>query len=65
MPQILDGKAVAAALTEDLKKQTAALISRGVVPTLAIVRVGERGDDLAYERGAIKRAQTAGVAVKQ
>ena len=65
MPQILDGKAVAAALTEDLKKQTAALVSRGVVPTLAIVRVGERGDDLAYERGAIKRAQTAGVAVKQ
>ncbi|MBQ4490666.1 MAG: bifunctional 5,10-methylenetetrahydrofolate dehydrogenase/5,10-methenyltetrahydrofolate cyclohydrolase [Pyramidobacter sp.] len=65
MPQILDGKAVAAALTEDLKKQTATLVSRGVVPTLAIVRVGERGDDLAYERGAIKRAQTAGVAVKQ
>ena len=65
MPQILDGKAVAAALTEDLKKQTAALVSRGVVPTLAIVRVGERGDDLAYERGAIKRAQTTGVAVKQ
>ena len=65
MPQILDGKAVAVALTEDLKKQTAALVSRGVVPTLAIVRVGERGDDLAYERGAIKRAQTAGVAVKQ
>ncbi|MBP5211344.1 MAG: bifunctional 5,10-methylenetetrahydrofolate dehydrogenase/5,10-methenyltetrahydrofolate cyclohydrolase [Pyramidobacter sp.] len=65
MPQILDGKAVASALSEKLKTRVAALASRGVVPTLAIVRVGERGDDLAYERGAIKRAQTVGVAVKQ
>jgi len=65
MPQILDGKAVAKALSEELKARTAALASRGVTPTLAIVRVGARDDDLAYERGAIKRAQTVGVGIKQ
>ena len=65
MPQILDGKAVAAALTEEMKKRTAALASQGVTPALAIVRLGERGDDLAYERGATKRAQAVGVSVKQ
>lgn len=31
------------------------LIQRGIVPKLKIVRVGEREDDLAYERAAIKR----------
>ena len=39
--------------------------AKGVDPTLAILRVGERPDDLAYERGALKRAEKAGVTVKQ
>ena len=65
MPRILDGKAVAHALAEQLKNETEALKARGIVPTLAIVRVGARDDDLAYERGAIKRAQTVGVGIKQ
>ena len=65
MPQLLDGKAVAAALSEDLKKRVASLKECGVTPTLAIVRVGERGDDLAYERGAKKRAEALGIDMKQ
>ena len=40
------------------------LKAQGVTPTLCIFRVGERPDDLAYERGATKRAQAAGVKVK-
>lgn len=65
MAQILDGKVVAAALTEQLKNDVQKLKDRGVLPCLAIVRVGERGDDLAYERGATKRAAAAGLEVKQ
>lgn len=65
MPRILDGKAVAAALTAELKERAARLKERGTTPTLAIVRVGERNDDLAYERGAVKRAQAVGVAVRR
>ena len=45
--------------------QAAALRQAGVAPTLAIVRVGERPEDLSYERGALKRCEKVGIAVKQ
>jgi methylenetetrahydrofolate dehydrogenase (NADP+)/methenyltetrahydrofolate cyclohydrolase len=64
MAQILSGREVAAALTAQLEEETEKLKSSGVVPCLAIVRVGERGDDLAYERGAVKRCQTVGIEVR-
>ena len=35
-----------------------------MLPTLAILRVGEREDDLSYERGAMKRCEQVGIAVK-
>lgn len=64
MAEILKGAPAAKAMTEELAARTAALRARGVTPTLAIVRVGARGDDLAYERGAIKRCEKAGVDVR-
>ncbi|MCR5294013.1 MAG: bifunctional 5,10-methylenetetrahydrofolate dehydrogenase/5,10-methenyltetrahydrofolate cyclohydrolase [Lachnospiraceae bacterium] len=64
MAQILRGAPAAAALTEEVKEEALRLRERGVVPTLAILRVGEREDDLAYERGAMKRAAAAGISVK-
>ncbi|MDY3869094.1 MAG: tetrahydrofolate dehydrogenase/cyclohydrolase catalytic domain-containing protein, partial [Pyramidobacter sp.] len=64
MPQLLDGKAVAAALCEKLRAQTAELKSAGITPVLATVRLGERGDDIAYERGAAKRCQSVGIDVR-
>ena len=64
MAKIFKGKEVADALTEKLKTQVEALRAAGVIPTLCIFRVGERPDDLAYERGATKRAQLAGVEVR-
>ena len=42
MAELLKGAPVARALTEELAARCAALRERGVVPTLAIVRVGER-----------------------
>ncbi len=65
MAKQLLGKEVAAALNEKIKAQAAALKEKGVNPTLAIVRVGERPDDLSYERGATKRCDTLGVAVEK
>ena len=65
MAELLKGAPVARALTEELAARCAALRERGVVPTLAIVRVGEREDDLSYERGALKRCEKVGVAVRQ
>ncbi len=64
MAQTLDGKAVAQAITEKTQKQVESLKAQGIVPTLAIVRVGENPSDLSYERGALKRAEKAGVAVR-
>ena len=64
MAQILSGKEVAAAMTDRLTAQVEELKAAGVQPTLAILRVGERDDDLSYERGATKRAEAVGVAVR-
>ena len=62
--EIWKGAPVSAALNERMKAGCAALAEHGIVPTLAILRVGERADDLAYERGAMKRCETVGVAVR-
>ena len=64
MAMILKGAPVAAAMTEKMKTDSDRLRKAGIVPTLAILRVGERDDDLSYERGAMKRAEKAGIEVK-
>lgn len=65
MAEIWKGAPVAAAMTEHLAERARQLLERGVEPTLAIVRLGERPDDIAYERGAISRCGKIGVAVRQ
>ena len=64
MAELLKGKEVVAAMNEKLKAEVETLKSKGISPTLAILRVGERPDDISYERGATKRCETVGVAVK-
>lgn len=64
MAELLKGAPVAAALCEKTAADAAALRERGIIPTLAILRVGARDDDLSYERGAMKRCEKVGVAVK-
>ena len=64
MAEILKGAPVAAALNEKMSAGAAELKAKGITPTLAIFRVGERDDDIAYERGAVKRCEQVGVAVK-
>ncbi|PKM74193.1 MAG: bifunctional 5,10-methylene-tetrahydrofolate dehydrogenase/5,10-methylene-tetrahydrofolate cyclohydrolase [Firmicutes bacterium HGW-Firmicutes-16] len=59
----LKGAPVAAAINERTQKELSALNELGIMPTLAIVRVGDREDDLAYENGAVKRCEKVGVAV--
>ncbi len=65
MAKQLLGKEVTGALNERIMAQVAELKNKGINPTLGIVRVGERPDDLSYERGASKRAETLGVAVEK
>ena len=63
MAELLKGKPVADSLDEVTLKRADALKEKGITPTLAILRVGERQDDLSYERGATKRCEKDGVAV--
>ncbi len=63
MTEILKGAPVAAKLNEEMTAKVAELKNKGINPTLAILRVGEREDDLSYERGAMKRCEQVGVTV--
>ena len=64
MAKVLEGKAVAAAMAGQLRLRAEALARRGVAPRLAILRVGENGSDLAYERAAAKRCAALGIGVE-
>lgn len=63
--EMLKGAPVAAAMNAATSEITAHLIRSGLVPTLAIVRVGSRESDLSYERSAEKRCAGVGIAVKK
>ncbi|MCD7820667.1 MAG: bifunctional 5,10-methylenetetrahydrofolate dehydrogenase/5,10-methenyltetrahydrofolate cyclohydrolase [Clostridiales bacterium] len=65
MATILKGAPVAAALNRRTQALCEELNTRGIVPTLAVVRVGAREDDLSYERGVVKRCESLGVAVQK
>ena len=65
MAEIWKGAPVAAALTQQLIPRAEALKAAGVVPTLAILRVGQRPDDISYETGALKRCEKVGIAVRR
>ena len=65
MAMILKGAPVVAAMNEANAARCEALKAKGITPTLAVVRVGAREDDLSYERGVTARCGKVGVAVRQ
>ncbi len=65
MAKLLKGKPVADAMAEELAERVTRLRKAGIIPTLAMVRVGERDDDLTYERSALKRCTTVGIEVRR
>ncbi len=64
MAVLLKGAEAAKALTEQLTLRAAKLKDAGIIPCLAIVRIGDRDDDIAYERGAMKRCEKIGIKVQ-
>ena len=62
---VIKGKPVADSITATINKKTEELKNNGIVPLLTIVRVGERGDDIAYERAAVKRMEMCGIDVRK
>lgn len=61
MSRIIKGKPVADKITEELIEEVKELRNKKIYPKLAIVRVGAREDDLAYERGAVSRCKKIGI----
>ncbi|MCL2080846.1 MAG: bifunctional 5,10-methylenetetrahydrofolate dehydrogenase/5,10-methenyltetrahydrofolate cyclohydrolase [Oscillospiraceae bacterium] len=61
----LRGAPAADYITAHVNADAAQLELEGVTPRLAVVRVGENPDDIAYENAAVKRCGKTGVAVKQ
>ena len=56
--RLIKGKDVVAQMTEKLTDELAHIANK---PCLAIIRVGEKPDDIAYERGAAKRMEKVGI----
>lgn len=57
-------KAVNAGIQESWQSDLKALADRGIKPTLATVRIGHKGADISYEKGATKTMQKYGIGVK-
>ena len=64
MAELLKGADVVSALNDKMTAEIGVLKSKGVAPTLAILRIGEKPDDISYEKSATKRCETVGVAVR-
>ncbi|MCL2772781.1 MAG: bifunctional 5,10-methylenetetrahydrofolate dehydrogenase/5,10-methenyltetrahydrofolate cyclohydrolase [Oscillospiraceae bacterium] len=62
--QELKGMPVVNMLNENFLTQTGILKTKGITPRLAAVRIGERDDDISYEKGIIKRFSAVNAEVK-
>lgn len=60
--EALKGAFISGKIKEQVQNMLEGL--NGYVPTLAIIRVGEKPDDVSYERGAIKKMDAFGLKVR-
>ena len=65
MAKILRGAEALEAKCAELKDKVRRLRNEGTDPVLAIIRVGEDPDNMAYERGLVKRAEELGIMVEK
>ena len=61
---ILEGNAVSEKISAENIERVNALKDKGIIPTLAIFRIGEKGADLSYEKGLSKRCKKTGVEIQ-
>jgi len=65
MAVILKGSPAAARIDKDTEKNVTELLQIGVIPALAVFRMGEKADDIYYENAAEKKCGKLGVAFKR
>lgn len=61
MSIIMKGAPVAQKIQEDLEHEVVELKKNGIVPCLTLIRIGNREDDLVYQRSAQKRMSKIGI----
>lgn len=64
MGRLIKGKPVADAISSELFFEVKKLKTKNIVPKLVVVRIGKNGNDIAYERGILKRCNTIGIDVE-
>ena len=64
MSSILMGRPVAKEIKDNIKVDIAELKKKKIVPTLGIIRMGERADDLAYENSITDNCEALGIGYK-
>lgn len=65
MAALMKGAACAKTIRSGIEASVELLRAQKIQPGLGILRIGEREDDIAYERSAIKKAEQVGIAVKK
>jgi methylenetetrahydrofolate dehydrogenase (NADP+)/methenyltetrahydrofolate cyclohydrolase len=64
MSTILRAKPVVQAIKDNLTQEVSLLKGKGVTPVLAVIRVGNRPDDVFYEKSIVKNCQEVGIKTK-
>ncbi|MDR1398616.1 MAG: bifunctional 5,10-methylenetetrahydrofolate dehydrogenase/5,10-methenyltetrahydrofolate cyclohydrolase [Treponema sp.] len=65
MARLLKGKELANVILRSIQRDVTALKLRGITPTLGIIRVGERADDISYKKSLTKRCEAVGTAIRE
>ncbi|CAM4293621.1 bifunctional 5,10-methylenetetrahydrofolate dehydrogenase/5,10-methenyltetrahydrofolate cyclohydrolase [Jeotgalicoccus halotolerans] len=65
MTVIMDGKKVAAHLSEEIKQALEVSERHGIKPKVAFVRIGDLSDSISYENAAVKRFEKLGMETAQ
>ena len=61
--QIIDGKAIAQKVRQEVRQEVIALSSQGIVPGLAVILVGDDPASQVYVKNKTRACQEAGIAV--
>lgn len=64
MVQVLKGKPVVEVLKKEISKEIQLLSEKIIKPTLGIIRVGNKPDDIFYEKNIIKNCKSVGIDTK-
>ena len=65
MTVVMDGKKVAAHLSEEIKQALGVSEEHGIKPKVAFVRIGDLSDSISYENAAVKRFEKLGIETAQ